>query len=175
MQPTCLIGAVPSEPQPLIFGSTEKLCQRWSRWLDLSRAEFVDADPVESRTWRFLCRPGIFEYACVAGVWRLSRTRGGERRPLALLTSGQVPAVGDPWFDAVSSFLEEAVEGLAPPSLLRRRMARLPPFAPTEPPDAAALFWIDDWEVHELRFATIQDLAADGFARMLAPRPVEEA
>lgn len=174
MKPPCLFGAVPTEPRPLAFGGSENLRTRWSRWLSLSTGEFARADPNEGRTWRFLAAAGIFDDEPVAGGWRMSRTREGTRLPLALVTCGAVPAVGASWFDAATTLLADAVEGLAPVPLVRRRMARLPGFTPAPPPGLAALFWIDDWEVHELHFATIQDLAAEGFARMLAPRLVPE-
>lgn len=174
MQPVALFGAFPAEPTPLRLGGSETSWQRWSRWVSLSRAEFPDAATSEARVWRFIAGPGIFDDTPTAGVWRLSRTATGHRLPLALIAHGRVPAAGDPWFDAAANLLGRAIDGAGPAEAVARRIGSLPPFSAVTPPAGTATFWIDDWEVHELRFADIRDLADNGFARMLAPRPVTE-
>jgi len=174
MQETCLFGAMPSELQPVRLGGSEALWQRWSRWLALSVEALAGADPADTRTWRFVTAPGVLDAGPVAGAWRLTLTRSGNMLPLALMVSGAVPAIGAPWFDAATRLLHEAATGIATLPGTEARMARLPGFAPAAPPQVAAVFWLDDWEVHELRFETIHDMAEQGFALMLAPRPVPE-
>lgn len=174
MQPVALYGAFPAEPSPLRLGGSEMSWQRWSRWLSLSWETFAAADPAEARIWRFVAGAGIFDDGPTAGVWRLSRTATGQRLPLALIVHQKVPAPGDPWFDAAATLLDRAIDAEAPADGIARRAGALPVFAASDPPKGAATFWIDDWEVHELGFADIHDLAGNGFARMLAPRPVPE-
>ncbi|MDI3337552.1 hypothetical protein QKW60_14130 [Defluviimonas aestuarii] len=170
--PVALFGALPAEPEPIRLGGTDRLWQRWSQWLSLSRHLFADASPGEHRCWRLIAAPGIFDDTPTAGVWRLSRSQTGTPLPAALI-AGQTPAPGDPWFDAASLLLDRAIDANWTANRVKRAIPDLPGFAPA-PPSTAAVFWLDDWEVHELRFTDIHDLAGNGFARMLAPRPVVE-
>jgi hypothetical protein len=170
-----LFGVLPTEPQPVRLGGSDMLWHRWSRWLEMSQDTFRSADAGERRCWRFLAPPGWFDEEGVAGVWRLSRSSEGRRLPLALLLSGAHPHPSDPWFDAAAAMLDLALDDYAGLERLNRAAARLPKTGPAAP-SAEALFWIDDWEVHELRFPTLHALADEGFPRMLAarPEPVEE-
>ena len=95
-------------------------------------------------------------------------SRGGTRHPLAILCAGVTPNIGDPWFEAAARVLDIALIEAAPLTRVVQRLERLPSPSPGTAPDVPAVFWLDDWEVHELRFDSLTDLADTGFARMLA-------
>ena len=85
-----------------------------------------------------------------------------------------IPMPGAPWFDAAQALLNRAVDGQADLPRLRQHLAGLPPLTTATPPGPGATFWLEDWEVHELHFPTIHDLAKTGFRQMLAPRLTAE-
>ncbi len=169
-----LVGVLPSESSPIAFGGSSNLIARWDRWVTMSREAFWEADPYDTRIWNFTAASGVFEEMAVAGAWRLSQTRNGLPLPLAVLCCGKVPSPTDPWFTAAAQVLSQALTGAAKAARLRDQVSALPGFTPTPPIEQGACFWIDDWEVHELVFADIHELAETGFSQMLAPRLVTE-
>ncbi len=137
----------------------------------LSGNAWSRADPSDIRVWRFAAGEGVFDVSPVAGVWRVSQMRDGKIGPLAILALGSIPIPGDPWYDAAANLVTAAVGHARSADWCLARMRGLPGFVSVRTHPACADFWIDDWEVHELHFTDIQDLADQGFGRMLVERP----
>lgn len=169
-----IAGAVPSHHSLLYHGGSENLMARWDRFVGTARPYLATADLSDSRIWRFVSAAGIFDDVPVAGILRMSRTKQGQCHPLAILASGATPAPGDHWFGAAAQLASNAVEEMRSVDDTLDGMRKLPTVMSTVSVTTAAQFWIEDWEIHELHFDTIHDLAAHGFATMLAPRPVPE-
>lgn len=165
----CMFGALPSEEKPIRFGGSDNLWARWSRWLKLSTAQISCASLEHTRTWRFRAAAGVFDDVAVAGVLRMAQTRGGTRHPLAVLCAGTTPNVGDPWYEAAARLLDAALLNACSQARAIQQLQSLSVPTPGLPCDVPAVFWLDDWEVHELRFESLTELANTGFAKMLAP------
>jgi type VI secretion system ImpM family protein len=136
---------------------------RWDTWYGLASGT-TPPGPItyDEPAWRFSAAEGLFGPSATAGVWRHSQDSNGQRYPFVIATLGRSLAVDDPWFDAAERLLTLVVSGEIKLSDLASRLARLPAPVSAAPSTAAILMWRDDWEVHELSFATGSDFAAFG-------------
>ena len=136
---------------------------RWDNWY-LAAARVTPPPPIahDEPAWRFTAAAGLFGPAAAAGVWRHSQDRDGQRYPFVIATLGQDLASDDPWFDAAEALLTASVAGEVLLTELASRIALLPAPDTARPLAAAMLMWRDDWEVHELSFATGREFAAYG-------------
>jgi type VI secretion system ImpM family protein len=136
---------------------------RWDAWYNLASGT-TPPGPIayDEPAWRFSAAEGLFGPAPAAGVWRHSQDSNRQRYPFVIATLGHNLAVDDPWFDAAEPLLTQVVEEVLPLPDLARQLAKLPPTVSVGPVTAAILMWRDDWEVHELSFATGRDFAAFG-------------
>lgn len=169
---TGFFGKIPAAGDFVSWNLSRVFTDRWDRWMSRDLIEHPSRGPLDPRAWRFVVPAGIFGDAPAAGVWRMSEDRAGRRYPLVIARLGHPPDPGDAWFDAASALLEEVVEGCRPVVSLTGALSRLPP-APGGAGPAVIRFWVDDWEVHELGFEGIHDLAANGLPAMRAARPPE--
>jgi len=171
---TGFFGKIPAAGDFVSWNLPRAFTDRWDRWMSRDLIEHPSRGPLDPRAWRFVVPAGIFCDAPCAGVWRMSEDRAGRRYPFVIAITGGVPGPQASWFDEAARLLSAAVERREPVDYLRSRVAGLAP----PPPEAAArgiFFWRDDWEVHELDFADIHDLAANGLRAMRAPRAEAEA
>lgn len=158
------VGVLPTTVGLVGAGVPDGVLQRWDRWFELARAGGTPRATMPARpAWRLAARAGVFGPDPLAAVWRLSRDRTGRVYPFAVMRNGPLPAPEDAWFEAADALVMEATEGWTSARDVERAAARLPAPASRWPEfDAAAILWRDDWEVHELAFATAQDFAAHG-------------
>ncbi len=150
-------------------GLPQPFTDRFDRWFALASAvsapEPADAIPV---VWRFAARAGLFAAEPCSGVWQLCRNADGARYPFVVARLCPQPDASDRWFEGAARIVEAACDGDLRASGIMAEIAALGDPAPAmaEPeaaePEAAILMWRDDWEVHELSFATGQALAAYG-------------
>jgi type VI secretion system ImpM family protein len=136
---------------------------RWDTWY--SRAvSLTPPAPIahDDPAWRFAAAAGLFGPLASAGVWRHSMDCDGQRYPFVIACLGHALAVDDPWFDAAEELLTAVVEGEILLTDLTQRITWLSDPVPVKPRNAAMLMWRDDWEVHELSFATGREFAAFG-------------
>jgi type VI secretion system protein ImpM len=165
------VGVLPAAVGLVGSGVPDAVLQRWDRWFDLAstvgeRLAISHARP----SWRLAARSGVFGPDPVAAAWRLSRDRTGRVYPLAVIRTGPLPAPEDAWFESAEAVVTDATEGWARPDDVERAVARMPVPAILWPAfDAAVILWRDDWEVHELAFATPQAFAAHGLPRWEPP------
>jgi type VI secretion system protein ImpM len=163
-------GKIPAAGDFVSWNLPRAFTDRWDRWMSRDLIEHPSRGPLDPRAWRFTVPAGIFCDAPCAGVWRMSEDRAGRRYPFVIAAVGAAPDPGDPWFDDAARLLRSAAELARDPAGPREALRRLPaPAAVTSTP-AGMLFWNDDWEVRELRFADIHDLAANGLRAMRSPR-----
>jgi type VI secretion system protein ImpM len=166
---TGFFGKIPATGDFVAAGLPRSFIDRWDRWISMELAARPDGGELDSRVWRFTVPAGIFCDQPCAGAWRMSEDRVGRRYPFAIVAVGTAPAQEDPWFEAAAELALAAVERDMSPATLTSRLATLD--APTSDGKAAAiLFWSDDWEVRELVFADIHDLARNGLPAMRAAR-----
>jgi type VI secretion system protein ImpM len=99
----------------------------------------------------------------------MSHDRVGRRYPLTIARLGPPPNTTDKWFDAIAILLEGSVVAYWDPSRLADKVAAIP--QPTQGSQTPRIvFWCDDWEVRELNFADIHDLAERALPAMRAAR-----
>lgn len=100
----------------------------------------------------------------------MSEDMAGRRYPFVIAVVGVAPDPGDRWFEGAQAILEGAVETVSLPALTAKRLGSLlPPAAGSAA--ASVQFWVDDWEVHEVRFSDVRDFDPNGLRAMRAPRP----
>lgn len=170
---TGFFGKIPAAGDFVAHGLPRAFTDRWDRWMSRDLIQRPARGPLDPRAWRFTVPAGIFGDAPAAGVWRMSEDRAGRRYPFVIARLGLQPDPGDGWFDAAEAVLQAAVADAAPAAQVARALGRLPA-PPPAGADARIQFWIDDWEVHELRFADVHDFAERGLALMRGPRRAVE-
>jgi type VI secretion system ImpM family protein len=161
--PTRLSEGLPSWALPASF------TDRWERWMETGRSFFDAQLELDHATWRFVAAQGVFDNAVCAGVWRMSEDLAGRRYPLLIASVGNAPSPWDAWFDRADQIVSDTIERSLLHRSLAHRIASLPKYSAARTPDVAARFWIDDWQVYELLYATAYDLARTGLNDMLAP------
>jgi type VI secretion system protein ImpM len=161
---TGFFGKIPAAGDFVSWNLPRAFTDRWDRWMSRDLIEHPSRGPLDPRAWRFTVPAGIFCDAPAAGVWRMSEDRAGRRYPFVIAGIGSTPAADDPWFDAVEGVLARAVVDVRYPARLADLVGRLP--APATAGRPATVFWLDDREVHDLAFADIHDLAANGLRLM---------
>lgn len=171
-------GVVPGRRGFVGAGLPADFTDRFDRWFTLaSQQPAQDPAPEASAarpldvTWRFVARAGLFGPFAAAGAWQLSHDAGGLRYPLVVASLGPAEVTDQVWFDRVAAIVSQGADGnLALPEI-EVRLSRLPAPAPPQnppqnppqsPPESAIVLWRDDWEVHELRFASASSFAAFG-------------
>ncbi len=171
-----VVGALPDNAHLVYLGAAHNLIGRWCKFSISAEPFPTDLHPDTIRAWRFVSAPGIFDEIAVSGVWQLSQTRFGRVYPLAVLARGITPTPEDAWFDRVAVILQRAIRNIDSLERVKSQIQLLSqqPVRSVPPPKQGARFWLDETVVSELYFKTIQDLAENGFARMLVPQDVEE-
>jgi type VI secretion system protein ImpM len=162
-------GKIPATGDFVSWNLPRVFTDRWDRWMSMELRDRPDEGELDTRIWRFAIQAGIFGDQPCAGAWRMSQDRVGRRYPFAVVAIGMTPAAEDPWFDAVAQLIDSAVEEFRTQAWIAERIAALPQAAGTDRRERIA-FWLDDWEVHELVFADIYDLADHGLPAMRAAR-----
>jgi type VI secretion system protein ImpM len=166
-------GKIPATGDFVAAGLPRTFIDRWDRWMSMELAARPDDGELDPRVWRFVVAAGIFGPEPCAGAWRMSEDRVGRRYPFAVVRLGPPPDPADPWFDAVAAAVRGASEG-QPPGWVASAVSELSQ-PETSGDSGRILFWRDDWEVNELGFADIHDLAANGLPAMRANKPEVEA
>lgn len=167
---TGFFGKIPATGDFVAAGLPRSFIDRWDRWISMELAARPDEGELDSRVWRFTVPAGIFCDQPCAGAWRMSEDRVGRRYPFAIVAVGTAPGPEDAWFDAAALILAGAIENVRSQGWVGEQIATLPEPASVDGRERIA-FWLDDWEVHELGFADIHDLAANGLPAMRAARP----
>ncbi|TPK32312.1 type VI secretion system-associated protein TagF [Mesorhizobium sp. B2-5-3] len=162
---TGFFGKIPSTGDFITWNLPRVLTDRWDRWMSIELRDRPDTGELNPRIWRFSVRAGIFGDQPNAGVWRMSEDRAGRRYPFAIVRLGPPPEATDRWFDEMARLISGCVDDFWPPSRLQQRIVELPPPGYGASPERIA-FWTDDWEVRELAFADIYDLADNGLIAM---------
>jgi type VI secretion system protein ImpM len=166
---TGFFGKIPATGDFINWNLPRVFTDRWDRWMSMELSARPDEGELDTRIWRFAIKGGIFGDQPCAGAWRMSQDRVGRRYPFAVVGIGALPAPEDPWFDAVAKLVEEAVEEFRTQAWIAERIAALPQTPGIDSRERIA-FWLDDWEVKELVFADIHDLADHGLPAMRAAR-----
>ncbi|TJV41237.1 MAG: type VI secretion system-associated protein TagF [Mesorhizobium sp.] len=167
-------GKIPATGDFVAANLPRTFIDRWDRWMSMELRARPDEGELDSRVWRFTVPAAIFCEQPCAGVWRMSEDRVGRRYPFAIVRLGLAPDPGDAWFDALVNLIDGCVERQWLQARLLDRLADV-----TQPITGAIpneiVFWCEDWEVNEFRFADIHDLAANGLQSMRAARRETEA
>lgn len=166
---TGFFGKIPATGDFISWNLPRVFTERWDRWMSMELRDRPDEGELDTRIWRFAIKGGIFGEQPCAGAWRMSQDRVGRRYPFAVAGIGAPPSPDDPWFDRVASLVESAIESFWTQGRLSEEIAALPPPAEAQPHDQI-VFWADDWELREFRFADIFDLADNGLPLMRAAR-----
>ncbi|MBZ9936338.1 type VI secretion system-associated protein TagF [Mesorhizobium sp. BR1-1-16] len=166
---TGFFGKIPATGDFVASGLPRNFIDRWDRWMSRELQARPDEGELDSRIWRFMVPAGIFCDQPCAGAWRMSEDRVGRRYPFAVVMVGVVPEPADAWFDAAAAIVYGAVAEKRKQPWIAEGIAELPQSEQNlgTPP---LVFWVDDWEVQELGFADIYDLAAYGLPAMRAAR-----
>ena len=160
-------GKIPATGDFVAWNLPRIFIDRWDRWMSMELGARPDEGELDSRVWRFAIKAGIFGDQPCAGAWRMSEDRVGRRYPFAIVALGATPEAGDAWYDAVAYLLQRCVEEHASQLVLVEGLRDMPlPSGNTIDPQI--VFWRDDWEVREVRFTDIHDLAANGLPAMRA-------
>ncbi|MDX8500500.1 type VI secretion system-associated protein TagF [Mesorhizobium sp. VK4C] len=167
---TGFFGKIPATGDFVSANLPRTFIDRWDRWMSMELRARPDEGELDSRVWRFIVKGGIFGDQPCAGAWRMSEDRVGRRYPFAVIRLGPPPEPGDPWFDGIADLVRETVEAYRAQAWIAERIDQLPQPETLDGKERIA-FWLDDWEVHELDFADIHDLAANGLPAMRATRP----
>lgn len=171
---TGFFGKIPATGDFVSWNLPRVFIERWDRWMSMELRDRPETGDLNPRIWRFAVGPGIFGDQPCAGAWRMSEDRVGRRYPFAIVRIGQTPDAADPWFDALAKMLERCVEDGWSSARVQERLEELPPAGKSTSGDRIA-FWTDDWEVNELVFADIYDLADNGLPAMRQVPAVEES
>ena len=170
---TGFFGKIPATGDFVGAALPRVFVDRWDRWMSMELAARPDEGELDPRAWRFIVSAGIFGPEPCAGVWRMSEDRVGRRYPFAVVRLGAPPEPDDAWFDAVTAIVGGALEYHHAQAWVASAVADLP--QPQTTGSERILFWRDDWEVNELSFGDIHDLAANGLPAMRADKPEIEA
>lgn len=166
---TGYFGKIPATGDFISWNLPRVLTDRWDRWVSMELRDRPDEGELDTRTWRFAIKGGIFGDQPCAGAWRMSQDRVGRRYPFAIVRIGAPPTPDDPWFDSVVSIVGSAIESFWPQERLTEEISVLSSPKQTQPVDQIA-FWADDWELREFGFADIYDLADNALPLMRAAR-----
>lgn len=164
-------GKIPATGDFVAWNLPRTFIDRWDRWMSRELHERPDEGELDPRTWRFVVPAGVFSNQACAGVWRMSEDRVGRRYPFAVVAVSAAPDPSDVWFGRVTEILAACIERRQTTATAAEELSRLPP--PALGGANAIVFWRDDWEVHELHFTDIHDLAANGLPAMRSPRHEE--
>jgi type VI secretion system protein ImpM len=164
---TGFFGKIPATGDFVGWNLPRVFTDRWDRWMSMELRDRPETGDIDGRSWRFAIKGGIFGDQPCAGAWRMSRDRVGRRYPFAVVRLGELPDAGDGWYDAIADCLNGAVEGGWTTDEITRQLAGVPPPSASGAPERIA-FWCDDWEVRELVFADIHELADKGLPAMRA-------
>ena len=164
-------GKIPATGDFVAANLPRTFIDRWDRWMSMELRARPDEGELDPRAWRFTVPAGIFGDLPCAGVWRMSQDRVGRRYPFVVVAVGAMPEPVDPWFGRVTEILAACVERRQAGATASEALGGLPP--PASGGANPIMFWRDDWEVHELHFTDIHDLAANGLPAMRSPRHEE--
>jgi type VI secretion system protein ImpM len=160
-------GKIPATGDFVTANLPRVFTDRWDRWMSKELSARPDEGELDTRTWRFAIKSGIFGDEPCAGAWRMSRDRVGRRYPFAVVRLGQLPDASDGWYDAIVDCVKGAVAdgwtadqvveaiGKVSAPIVQKTVERI-------------TFWCDDWEVQEFVFTDIYDLADNGLPAMRA-------
>jgi type VI secretion system protein ImpM len=166
---TGFFGKIPATGDFVAAALPRIFVDRWDRWMSMELRARPAEGELDLRAWRFIVKAGIFGDQPCAGVWRMSEDRVGRRYPFAVVRLGPPPEPCDLWFDRVARIAAGAVEEFRGQEWISDCIEALPEPAGLEGRERI-VFWLDDWEIHELGFADIHDLAANGLPAMRAER-----
>jgi len=171
---TGFFGKIPATGDFVVLNLPRIFTDRWDRWMSMELRDRPDEGELDPRAWRFVIQGGIFGEQPCSGAWRMSYDRVGRHYPLTIARLGPPPDTTDTWFEAIAALLEGCVVGYWDQSRLADKLAATPQPAPgLQAP--RIVFWCDDWEVHELSFADIHDLAERALPAMRAARQGTDA
>ncbi|RAZ71675.1 type VI secretion system-associated protein TagF [Mesorhizobium atlanticum] len=162
-------GKIPATGDFVSANLPRTFIDRWDRWMSMELRARPDEGELDPRAWRFVVEAGVFGPEPCAGVWCMSEDRVGRRYPFAIVRLGPLLDPADPWFDATAKIVRSAVEELRSSGWIGAQITALPQPESLESRHRIA-FWLDDWEVQELSFSDIHDLAANGLPAMRAAR-----
>jgi type VI secretion system protein ImpM len=165
---TGFFGKVPTADDFVSWNLPKDFTDRWGRWMSMELAARPGEGDFESRAWRFSVCGGIFGERAASGVWRMSRDRLGRRFPFVVAGLGTPPDPADAWFDGITAVVDGMVTRFETQHRATRQIGRLQPASAREADRIC--FWLDDWEVVEVTFADIHDLAANGLPTIRAAR-----
>ena len=168
---TGFFGKIPAAGDFVSWNLPRAFTERWDRWMSRDLIEHPCRGPLDPRAWRFTVPAGTFCDAPCAGVWRMSEDRAGRRYPFVVAVVGAMPDPTDTWFDGARAVLDGAAAGRQRPDVVAGRIRALAPPPPCGQ-GGPLRFWLDDWEVQELEFPDIYDLAARGLREMRGPRQI---
>jgi type VI secretion system protein ImpM len=166
---TGFFGKIPATGDFVSANLPRTFIDRWDRWMSMELRARPDQGGLDTRVWRFVVQAGIFGDQPCAGAWRMSEDRVGRRYPFAVVRLGPLPDPADPWFDATAKLVRSAVDELRTFGWIGAQIAALPQPQSLESRHRIA-FWLDDWEVQELNFSDIHDLAVNALPAMRAAR-----
>lgn len=167
---TGFFGKIPTVDDFVVWNLPKIFTDRWDRWMSMELKSWPGEGDFESRAWRFSVCGGIFGEQAVSGVWRMSRDRLGQRFPFVVAGLGTPPDPSDLWFEEIAAVVDGTVTRLETQHWAARQIGRLQPASVREA--GRISFWLDDWEVIEVAFADIHDLAVNGLPAMRSERPV---
>ena len=162
-------GKIPATGDFVAWNLPRTFIDRWDRWMSMELRVRPDEGELDARTWRFVVTAGVFGPEPCAGIWRMSEDRVGRRYPFVIVRLGPLPDPTDAWFDATAKLVRSAIEELRTVGWIGAQIAALPRPQSFESHQRIA-FWLDDWEVQELSFSDIHDLAVNGLLAMRARR-----
>ncbi|MER9654761.1 type VI secretion system-associated protein TagF [Mesorhizobium sp. M0152] len=171
---TGFFGKIPATGDFVAWNLPRTFIDRWDRWMSMElRARPDEGEDLDDRVWRFVIQGAIFGEQPCAGAWRMSQDRVGRRYPFAVVSIGAMPEAADPWFEGMANIAELTVKELWDQQYIAVRLRAL------EPPRQFSVmkrivFWTDDWEVRELAFSDIHDLADNALPAMRAARAVPQ-
>lgn len=170
---TGFFGKIPATGDFVAWNLPRTFIDRWDRWMSMELRARPDEGELDSRCWRFTVPEGIFSDQPCAGAWRMSEDRAGRRYPFVIAMVGGTPRAADPWFDSVCAVVRAAVVDFWTTPELIENLSRLKKIAELDPTPEIS-FWSIDWEVQEVKFANIYDLAEQALPIMRAERPTSE-
>jgi type VI secretion system protein ImpM len=171
---TGFFGKIPAAGDFVSWNLPRSFTERWDRWFSAELLARPDVGPLDPRAWRFVVPAGVFGDQPVAGVWRMSEDRAGRRYPFVIARVGETVDPGDGWFDAAASLAKRCIDEYRAGDWLAGRLPLLPGVL-CRTARTGIVFWLDDWEVRELQYRDVHDLAARGLPEMRKPRPDDEA